>query len=156
MFWIGLAITAVGGLLGVPLWRSWIQSRLRQGTDRVFDIIRSTLIIVGVVISAVSYLQSRHENETLRGLLLTTQGESAESRLELTTTPQQQAAVEQELRRLQEQQRPRALTPEQQQALLHRLQKGQKVMLTFWPLCTMPKATILLESWIRSSWLRDG
>src|SRR4051794_2950282 len=112
MFWIGLAIAVVGGLLGVPLWRNWIQSRLRQATDRAFDITRSTLIIIGALIAVAGYMQSGRENKALRR--------------EITESQKKQAAAEQALRKVQEQQRPRTLTVTQFITLLSQLQNGPK------------------------------
>jgi hypothetical protein len=132
MFWIGVVIS-LGGLLGIPLWRHWIQSRLHLATDRALDILRSLLIFLGIVVSLVSYLQSGHENETLQRSLQTTQDsqrkaeeEITKVRRELTESQQKQAAAEQALRDVQAQQRARTLTAEQRRTLIEQLEAAPK------------------------------
>jgi hypothetical protein len=71
MFWVSAIISVVAGLLGVPLWRNWLQSRIQQATDRAFDITRTTLFIIEAMIAVAGYIQSGRENETLRRSLQT-------------------------------------------------------------------------------------
>jgi hypothetical protein len=96
MFWIGVVIS-LGALLGIPLWRNWIQSRLCQATDRALDIIRSLVIFGGLVISVVSHLQNTHEKETLRRSLQTTQHSLSKQGDEIADARQKQMAAEQRL-----------------------------------------------------------
>jgi hypothetical protein len=119
MFWVGLAIAVVGGLLGVQLWRNWIQSRLPQATNQAFDITRSTLLIIGALIAVAGYMHSGRENKASRR-------EITEVRQELTDSQQKQAAAEQALREVQAQQQPRTLTRAQLHALLPQLRNGPK------------------------------
>jgi H+/Cl- antiporter ClcA len=65
-FWIslfGLGLALVSGLLGVPLWRGWIQSKLPPGTDRAYDITRTAFMIVGAIIGIVGLIQNEIEKE---------------------------------------------------------------------------------------------
>jgi hypothetical protein len=67
MFWFLFGVViSLGGLLGIPLWRNGIQSRVSRATDRSLDIIRTVLVCGGIMVSVASYLQSQHENETLQ------------------------------------------------------------------------------------------
>jgi hypothetical protein len=117
MFWIGVAIGVVGGLLGVPLWRSWIQSKLRQATDRAFDITRSMLIIIGAILAVAGYIQSGRENEALRRSLQTAE----ES---LSKTEQRLHAAEEQTSTLGERIRFRQLSESQIQAISNRLRQA--------------------------------
>lgn len=66
MFWVslvGLGFALISGLLGVPLWRGWIQSKLSQGTDRVYDITRTILIVGGTAIGIVGLVRIESEKE---------------------------------------------------------------------------------------------
>jgi hypothetical protein len=67
MFWIAWAINHTAGRLGV--WRSQMQSRLPCLTERAFDITRSTVIILGAAIVAITYIQSEHGKRALQQAL---------------------------------------------------------------------------------------
>jgi hypothetical protein len=79
MFWIGLAITVVGGLIGIPLVREWILSIVREwlqpsaGHDinGIFDFIRVGMIIIGAIVTTLSYIRSQNEKRVMKESLRT-------------------------------------------------------------------------------------
>jgi hypothetical protein len=83
MFWIGVVISVIAGLLGVPLWRNWLQSKLRHATDLAFDITRTALFIVGAMIAVSGYIERGRENETLERSLKNAQGSLHSSQQEV-------------------------------------------------------------------------
>ena len=83
MFWIGVVISVIAGLLGVPLWGNWLQSKLRHATDLAFDITRTALFIVGAMIAVSGYIERGRENETLERSLNNAQGSLHSSQQEV-------------------------------------------------------------------------
>ena len=75
MFWIGFVITIVGGLIGIPLIRGWIQRIVHRDINKLFDVVRTALIIVGSTIAMLSYIQNQHEKEVAEKSLRETQEE---------------------------------------------------------------------------------
>jgi hypothetical protein len=73
VFWVGSVIALVGTLIGIPLIRGCIERIVRRDTNRLFDVLRIALVIVGYVIAAVSYIYNQHEIEVSQKSLLETQ-----------------------------------------------------------------------------------
>ena len=104
MFLLSLAVIfSLGGLIGIPLWKNWIQCRLPKATDKALDIIRSLVIFGGIAIFVVSRFQSEYEKEDLQRLLHTTQDSLSKQGNEIADARQKQMAAEQRLRETEEQ-----------------------------------------------------
>jgi hypothetical protein len=68
MFWAGIIVTIIGGLLPIPLFRNFIQNLLPMITDNQIDEARIILVIIGVSISSIGYILSRYEVDGLKDL----------------------------------------------------------------------------------------
>jgi hypothetical protein len=60
MFWVGLAMTIVSGLIRISFVRDWIQHIV------LLDIISAIFLIIGAVITVLSYMKSQREKQAMK------------------------------------------------------------------------------------------
>lgn len=66
MFWLGLAIAFVSGVLSVGISREQVQERYPKVREYHLDLVLLVLLVVGLLISAHNYWSSQQELESLR------------------------------------------------------------------------------------------
>lgn len=69
MFYVGIVIAVVGGLIGSPLVRGWVRSAFSRDLDRVFEGARLVLILLGAVLSVTTYRGGKEAIRTLEEAL---------------------------------------------------------------------------------------
>jgi hypothetical protein len=69
--WVGLILTVVMGLAGIPLIRDWVCARLKID-EKLFSTIRIVLVFVGAIIAGTALYQKSQEVSDLRTKLANT------------------------------------------------------------------------------------
>src|ERR1700686_5405550 len=65
MFWIGIAIALLAGLLLIGLSREKVKTRYRVVTDYHLDVFAVALLLIGLAVSAAEHLQSERSLRAL-------------------------------------------------------------------------------------------
>ncbi len=89
MFWLGLfgvIMTAIGGLIGIPLVRAWIRCMTHKELDRLCDVLRIIFIIIGAPIAIGTLISSYYNLTSTRQSLQNNRQELSDTKHELENT----------------------------------------------------------------------